>query len=86
MKNQKEKSSKNERVKFRKRRNKVEKILSKVEKILSTVTTFLLLSILFGYIVFFATMFYLDSKDTATQQDQPVKVEKEAKPLVINTK
>lgn len=79
MKNQKEKSSKNERVKFRKRRNKVEKILS-------TVATFLLLSILFGYIVFFATMFYLDSKDTATQQDQPVKVEKEAKPLVINTK
>ena len=79
MKNQKEKSSKNERVKFRKRRNKIEKILS-------TVATFLLLSILFGYIVFFATMFYLDSKDTATQQDQPVKVEKEAKPLVINTK
>lgn len=79
MKNQKEKSSKNERVKFRKRRNKVEKILS-------TVATFLLLSILFGYIVFCATMFYLDSKDTATQQDQPVKVEKEAKPLVINTK
>ena len=79
MKNQKEKSSKNERVKFRKRRNKVEKILS-------IVATFLLLSILFGYIVFFATMFYLDSKDTATQQDQPVKVEKEAKPLVINTK
>ena len=79
MKNQKEKSSKNERVKFRKRRNKVEKILS-------TVATFLLLSILFGYIVFFATMFYLDSKDTAAQQDQPVKVEKEAKPLVINTK
>ena len=79
MKNQKEKSGKNERVKFRKRKNKVEKILS-------TVATFLLLSILFGYIVFFATMFYLDSKDTATQQDQPVKVEKEAKPLVINTK
>ena len=79
MKNQKEKSSKNERVKFRKRRNKVEKILN-------TVAIFLLLSILFGYIVFFATMFYLDSKDTATQQDQPVKVEKEAKPLVINTK